>query len=78
MRTAISLPDELHQAADAFARRSGRTRSQLYADALRDYLSRHDEDAITVRMDEVCAAVTGRMADDPSRAAKRRLLAQEW
>jgi len=78
MKTAISLPDELHAAADAFARRSGRSRSQLYADALRDYLSRHDEDAITARMDEICASVEGGLPGDARRVVRKRLLAQEW
>jgi len=78
MKTAISLPNELHAAADAFARRLGLSRSQLYADALRDYLSRHDEDTITARLNEVCAAVEGPMPDDLRQNASRQLLREEW
>ena len=51
MKTAISLPDDLFQAAERHRRRQGKSRSQLYAEALSEYLSRHGPDEVTEAMD---------------------------
>lgn len=53
MKTAISLPNPLFEEAEALARRLGKSRSQLYADALMDYVARHDEAEVTKRLDRV-------------------------
>jgi predicted transcriptional regulator len=50
MKTAVSIPKDLYEAADRFAKARKRSRSRLYADALRDYLARHDPDAITAAL----------------------------
>ena len=47
MKTAISLPDSVFRKAERFARRFKKSRSQLYAEAIREYLERHAPDAIT-------------------------------
>lgn len=47
MKTAVSLPDTLFLAADRQAKRSQKSRSQLYADALEEYLSRHAPEEVT-------------------------------
>jgi metal-responsive CopG/Arc/MetJ family transcriptional regulator len=56
MKTAISIPDPLFQAADQLARRLGKSRSQLFAEALRAYLDRHSDEAITRRINEIVDA----------------------
>ena len=38
MKTAISIPDPLFQAAEAFAREQGLSRSELYVRAIQRYL----------------------------------------
>ena len=53
MKTAISLPDAVFLAAERQARRARKSRSQLYADALTEYLSRHAPDEITEAMNRV-------------------------
>lgn len=53
MKTAISLPDPLFEEAEGLAQRLGKSRSQLYAEAVADYLARHDSEEITRRMDRV-------------------------
>ena len=50
MKTAISIPDPVFEAAEELARRLGKSRSQVYAEALRQYLERHDH--ITRRLNE--------------------------
>jgi metal-responsive CopG/Arc/MetJ family transcriptional regulator len=55
MKTAVSLPDDVYARAERAAHRLGRTRSALYAEALREYLDRHEEAQVrvTALLDEV-------------------------
>jgi metal-responsive CopG/Arc/MetJ family transcriptional regulator len=53
MKTAVSLPDPLFEEADRLARQLSKSRSQLYAEALREYLERHQHEDITRRLDEI-------------------------
>src|ERR1700704_4101975 len=41
MKTAISIPNDLFDGAERLARRTRRSRSRLFTDALREYLARH-------------------------------------
>jgi metal-responsive CopG/Arc/MetJ family transcriptional regulator len=47
MKTAISLPDPLFERAERMAALASMSRSQLFAQALSEYLDRHEPDAIT-------------------------------
>ncbi len=76
MKTAISVPDDVFAEAERYARKTGKSRSQLYSEALRQYLLRHAPDAVTAAMNEVCAKV-GQQDDEFLRAAGRRLLGRE-
>ena len=55
MKTAISIPDPLFEAAEQFAKRMGLSRSELYAVALQEYLQTHKLDQITQQLDAVYA-----------------------
>ncbi len=55
MKTAISIPDSLFEAAEQFAKRMGLSRSKLYAVALQEYLQAHKRDKITKQLDAVYA-----------------------
>ena len=55
MKTAISLPDTVFEEAERLAANLGLNRSQLYARALKAYIERHDNDAITDRLNQVYA-----------------------
>lgn len=78
MKTAISIPDELFQEADALAARLGKTRSQVYREALTEYLSRRDPHAVTARLDDVVSDI-GEAADGwSSSAAAAALERSEW
>jgi len=44
MKTAISIPDPLFDAAEDVADRLGVSRSQLYAKALAEYVAKHRDD----------------------------------
>jgi antitoxin MazE6 len=57
MKTAIAVPDEVFEDAERLARRSGKSRSQLFGDAVREYVARHAREEVTEAMDRVCADV---------------------
>src|SRR4051812_18924866 len=50
MKTAVSLPDRVYREAEGYARRTRKSRSQLYAEALAEYLARHAPDEVTEAM----------------------------
>jgi metal-responsive CopG/Arc/MetJ family transcriptional regulator len=53
MKTAVSIPDDVFAQADKLARNSGVSRSQLFSDALREYLARHVAEDVTESMNRV-------------------------
>jgi metal-responsive CopG/Arc/MetJ family transcriptional regulator len=79
MKTAVSMPDDLFAQVDRLARRSRRSRSEVYRAALREYVARHAPDEVTAGLDAVLADV-GEPGADPftSTAARRTLGATEW
>lgn len=53
MKTAISLPDTLFERAERAASRLNLNRSQLYAQALEEFLDRTDPERITAAFNAV-------------------------
>lgn len=53
MKTAISLPDLIFEEAEALAQQLGMTRSELYTEALKAYLRRHNREQILAKLNEV-------------------------
>jgi metal-responsive CopG/Arc/MetJ family transcriptional regulator len=47
MKTAISIPDPLFQAAELLAQELGFSRSELYSIAIRDYVAQHKNHKVT-------------------------------
>ena len=78
MKTAISLPDEIFAQAEDLARRLRKSRSQVYREAVTEFIARHDPEAVTEAMNRVAQEVDTR-PDGFSAAAARRILARtEW
>ncbi len=79
MKTAVSLPDELFHAAERHARRSSKSRSRLYADAIAEYLASHAPDEVTEAMDRVVDRLGATTTNDfVARAARMSLERSEW
>lgn len=56
MKTAISLPDELFEKVDRIAQRKGKSRSEVYREALIEYAAREDNaitEAVNAVVDEL-------------------------
>ena len=54
MKTAVSIPDEIFERAKRLARCRRRSRSEVYAAALDEYVARHAPDEVTDTMNRVC------------------------
>ena len=79
MKTAISVPDDLFAQADRLAKRSRRSRSEVYSAALREYLARHAPDEVTAGLDAVLADLGQPDTSDFTTAASRGTLElAEW
>ena len=79
MKTAISLPDDVYQGAERYAKRTRKSRSQLYTEATSEYLARHAPDEVTEGMNAVVEQL-GASGSDPcvASAARRVLKRVEW
>lgn len=73
MKTAVSIPDEVFEGAERLARRTRKSRSRLFGDALREYLARHAPDEVTEAMNRACAEA-GEAQDPFVTSATRRIL----
>ena len=67
MKVAISLPDPVFTAAEKLAHRLRVSRSQLYAQAIEEYLGKRQDSLITERLNALYAE--GQDAIDPALAA---------
>lgn len=55
MKTAISIPDPIFEAAEELARRLGMSRSELYATAVSQFLASFQDEAVTQALNELYA-----------------------
>lgn len=78
MKTAVSIADEVYQGAERLARRTKKSRSRLYGDALKEYLARHAPDEVTEAMNRACTEVGETKDPFVSSAARHILERSEW
>lgn len=78
MKTAISVPDDVFEDAERLARRTKKSRSQLFSEALREYVARHAPEEVTETMNRVCEDL-GDVSDEFVSVSARRVLERsEW
>lgn len=78
MKTAISVPDRVFREAEREAKRTRKSRSQLYSDALAEYLARHSPENVTEAMNRVADAIDTRPDPFVVEAARQVLRRLEW
>ena len=78
MKTAISIPDKIFRDAERLSRRLKKSRSQIYAEAVTEYIARHDPEPVTEAMNRVCEAMVDYPDPAISGAARRTLEDVEW
>lgn len=69
MKTAISIPDPVFEAAEKFAHRIGVSRSQLYTKAVEKYLIEFQNQSVTKKLNEI-------YTEEPSRLERADLTLQ--
>jgi metal-responsive CopG/Arc/MetJ family transcriptional regulator len=78
MKTAVSIPGDVFEAAQRLAQRTKKSRSRIFSDALKEYIARHAPDQVTETMDRVCGEL-GVQEDRFVATASRRVLKRiEW
>jgi hypothetical protein len=73
MKTTISVPDDVFEKAERLAARTDKSRSQLYTEAMREYLTGHDPDSVTERLNELVddlSPAEDRFVAETSRSAR--------
>jgi antitoxin MazE6 len=78
MKTTVLIPDEVFETAECLARHAKKSRSRLYADALKEYLARHSPDKVTDAMNAACDEIGDTKDAFVSVAARRVLEQSDW
>jgi metal-responsive CopG/Arc/MetJ family transcriptional regulator len=71
MKTAISLPDTVFEAAESLAQQLGLSRSELYTKALQAYLQKHNPSEMVEKLNQVYATQPSEL--DPALAQMQLL-----
>lgn len=78
MKTAVSIPDPVFDAAEELAAHLGMSRSELYSRALSDYLEDRLERAVTRRLDQVYSNEDSTLDPELARLQSASLPREEW
>jgi predicted transcriptional regulator len=78
MKTAISLPKDVFEKAERLATRARKSRSQIYCEALREYVARHSSDDVTDALNRAMERI--RQTEDRfvTLSSARALTRVEW
>ena len=78
MKAVVSIPDELFRRAEALAQRHGKSRSQIYREALSEYVSRREPQAVTNAISKVVDEVDDETDPWVVEAGRRVLERSDW
>ena len=78
MKTAVSIPDDIFNGAERLARRTKKSRSRLFSEAMQEYLMRHAADEVTEAMNRACTELGESQDPFVALAARRILERSEW
>jgi Ribbon-helix-helix protein, copG family. len=78
MKTAISIPDAVFEAAERLARRMKRSRSDMYSQAVAEFVARHSPDRVTEAMNEALAGIDSAPDEFTREASRRAVVRSDW
>jgi antitoxin MazE6 len=78
MKTAVSLSDSVFKHAEALAHRLGMSRSELYQNAIAEYLAKHRDTKVTERLDAVYSAHPGKVDPKLKKAQRKSVTVDKW
>lgn len=77
MKTAISIPDDLFEAAEKMAKRLKISRSELYQRAVTHFLQQQGSDIVRESLDRVYSKKSNRGLDPLVRAISEQIIREE-
>lgn len=78
MKVAISVPDPVFKAAEHLAKRLKKSRSQLYAEAIAEYVGARGASAVTERLNAVYASESAEVDEALTKAQLKNLSHETW
>lgn len=78
MKTAVSIPDDVFEEIERLARRSRRSRSEVFSAALKEYIARHAPDEVTDAINRAVDEIGDQRDEFVAAAARRVLEKTEW
>ncbi|MGD8540509.1 MAG: hypothetical protein PVI66_17485 [Candidatus Aminicenantes bacterium] len=78
MKTAISIPDSIFRAAEKLAHRLGISRSELYANAVAEYIQEHRNEKVTKKLDEIYEKESSSLDSTLMSIQSDSILKDEW
>ena len=78
MKTAISMPDDIFQAAEYYAKLKHKSRSEVYSEAVAEYLARHSVDRVTDAMNTTMKKIRQLPDSFVESTARRAFDRTEW
>ena len=78
MKTAISIPDEVFEAADRAAKKLGVSRSELYSNAVHEFLERHRVEDVTSKLNEVYGSSQSNLDESLDYLQRQVVAGEDW
>ena len=78
MKTAISIPNNIFERAESLARRLKVSRSELYTEAVKDYLEKNQIEDVTTKLNEVYEKTPSSLDKNLLNAQTATLPKEEW
>jgi len=78
MKTAISIPDPLFQAAEVLAHRLKKSRSELYAEAVAEYMHSHKNKDVTKILNGIYEHESSVIDKELHRMQSHSMTKEEW
>lgn len=78
MKTAISIPDPIFQAAENMANRLGMSRSELFSVAMSEYIDVHKYQNVTESLNKVYSQSEERLDEELALMQLKSIPREEW
>jgi metal-responsive CopG/Arc/MetJ family transcriptional regulator len=78
MKTAISVPDSVFEAAEQLAHRLGLSRSELYVKAVEEFISAHKNRGVTEKLNEIYGQNSSSIDPGLIQLQLASILKEEW
>ncbi len=78
MKTAISIPDKVFTSADSLAKKLKVSRSELYTQAIEEFVTEHARMSVREKLDHVYATESSKLDPALARAQASAIGREDW